>query len=209
MIGAYLAWYNWTGAGSRSVDTVPPLPPRIETAARDANPAWNDPPPTPPGPAVNPPPGTAAGPPPPPGGAAPPAPRPAAPPPAAAPRPDEPRILLRARADTWIQVRDRGAGTVVMNKLLHPGETWQVPPREGLFLTIGNVSGLEILVDGQVINPPAAASRVSRDIPLDAERLKSGAAYVPAATAPAPGAPPTGGARPTVPPANPAVPMPQ
>jgi cytoskeleton protein RodZ len=32
-IGAYVGWYNWAGNGSRTVDVVPPLPPRLEQAA--------------------------------------------------------------------------------------------------------------------------------------------------------------------------------
>lgn len=32
-IGAYVAWFNWTGGGNRTVDVVPPVPPRLEAAA--------------------------------------------------------------------------------------------------------------------------------------------------------------------------------
>ncbi|PWS33958.1 hypothetical protein DFH01_27615 [Falsiroseomonas bella] len=32
-IGAYVAWFNWSGGGERVVDVVPPVPPRLETAA--------------------------------------------------------------------------------------------------------------------------------------------------------------------------------
>lgn len=32
-IGAYVAWFNWSGGGDRTVDVVPPVPPRLETAA--------------------------------------------------------------------------------------------------------------------------------------------------------------------------------
>jgi cytoskeleton protein RodZ len=32
-IGAYVAWYNISGTGNRTVDMVPPVPPRLETAA--------------------------------------------------------------------------------------------------------------------------------------------------------------------------------
>ncbi|WP_159999633.1 RodZ family helix-turn-helix domain-containing protein, partial [Roseomonas sp. 18066] len=35
-VGAYAAWYQWSGSAERSVDAVPPLPPRLEQAARDA-----------------------------------------------------------------------------------------------------------------------------------------------------------------------------
>ena len=32
-IGAYVAWFNWSGTGNRTVDAVPPVPPRLEQAA--------------------------------------------------------------------------------------------------------------------------------------------------------------------------------
>jgi cytoskeleton protein RodZ len=32
-IGTYVAWFNWSGGGDRVVDVVPPVPPRLETAA--------------------------------------------------------------------------------------------------------------------------------------------------------------------------------
>jgi cytoskeleton protein RodZ len=32
-ISAYVAWFNWSGGGTRMVDVVPPVPPRLEAAA--------------------------------------------------------------------------------------------------------------------------------------------------------------------------------
>lgn len=32
-IGAYVAWFNWSSGGTRTVDVVPPVPPRLEAAA--------------------------------------------------------------------------------------------------------------------------------------------------------------------------------
>jgi cytoskeleton protein RodZ len=32
-IGAYVSWFNWSGGSDRMVDVVPPVPPRLETAA--------------------------------------------------------------------------------------------------------------------------------------------------------------------------------
>ncbi|MBP0447601.1 helix-turn-helix domain-containing protein [Roseomonas sp. SSH11] len=39
MVGAYAAWWRWSGSADRTVDQVPPLPPRIEQAARESRPA--------------------------------------------------------------------------------------------------------------------------------------------------------------------------
>ncbi|HYZ31398.1 MAG TPA: DUF4115 domain-containing protein, partial [Crenalkalicoccus sp.] len=103
--------------------------------------------------------------------------------------PAEPHILLRARAESWIQVRDRAGGPVLVNRVLRPGETWTVPPRDGLLLTTGNAGGLEILVDGQPAPGLGPGSAVRRDVPLEAERLLAGIA--PPGMAP-PGIAPTG-----------------
>ncbi|WP_458096932.1 helix-turn-helix domain-containing protein [Roseomonas sp. WA12] len=39
MVGAYAAWWRWSGSAERTVDQVPPPPARIEQAARDARPS--------------------------------------------------------------------------------------------------------------------------------------------------------------------------
>ncbi|MFC7540824.1 helix-turn-helix domain-containing protein [Siccirubricoccus deserti] len=98
----------------------------------------------------------------------------ALPSPAPPARPEEGRVLLRAKADTWLQVRDRQTGAVLLNRVLRPGESWAVPPREGLTLSTGNAGGLEILVDGELTPGLGAAQSVRRDLPLDPVKLKSG-----------------------------------
>ena len=174
-LGAYVGWYQWSGGGGRTVDAVPPLPARLEPATREGSP-----PETPPPVAVLPAPpvaGAVAG-----------APRPgaspAAVPPAATiadapapPRPEEPgRIVLRAKAETWVQVRDRPGGPILVNRVLRPGETWAAPAGDGLLLSTGNALGLEILVDGQPAPGLTGNQAVRRDVPLDPDRLKVGVA---------------------------------
>jgi cytoskeleton protein RodZ len=108
----------------------------------------------------------------------------AAPVPAPAPpSPDGTRIVLRAKSDAWMQVRDRG-GQVLLNRVLHPGDTWAVPVRANLLLTTGNAGGTEVLVDGVATPPLGAAGAVRRDLPLDPDQIKDGklAAATPPAT---------------------------
>ncbi|WP_245624435.1 helix-turn-helix domain-containing protein [Belnapia moabensis] len=176
-VGAYIGWYQWSGSGNRTVDAVPPVPARIERAARP------EPPPAPAPDLAAPPPSLAAPP------AASPlnaqaAPPPPAPPPAAAT--PEGRIVLRAKADAWIQLRDRATGTVILNRVLRPGETYTVPPRDGLLFTTGNAGGLDILVDGQPVPALGGAQSVRRDLLLEPDRLKSGQPLQAATPAPAP-----------------------
>jgi cytoskeleton protein RodZ len=118
---------------------------------------------------------------------------PAAPPPIATPTaanaasalPAGTRILLRARTDAWMQVRDR-QGQVLLNRVLRPGETWPVPPDRQLLLTTGNAGGTDILVDGVTTASLGNDGAVRRDLPLDADAIKDGRLAAVAAPAPAP-----------------------
>jgi cytoskeleton protein RodZ len=83
------------------------------------------------------------------------------------------RILLRANADAWVQVRDR-AGAVLLNRLLHPGDTWEVPPRPNLVLTTGNAGGTELVVDGVATPSLGSSGMVRRELPLDPDLIKDG-----------------------------------
>ena len=200
-IGAYVAWFNWSGGGGRTVDVVPPVPPRLEAAAEQGRAQM-------PGreaamssapllPGLPPPGGGAASgsntaaqaatvplaplpsaPAPPP---APAAPTPAAPiaAPAVAPGPaslEGSRVVLRPRAGNpdgaWVQVRDPRSGQVLVNRVLRPGEAWPVPLRYGLLLDTGKADGLEILLDGQPQQTLEGLVGVRRNITLDPDRVR-------------------------------------
>jgi cytoskeleton protein RodZ len=190
-LGAYVAWYNWSGSGNRVVDAVPPVPARLDHAAQDGQ-RMRDPatgqgftPSTAPTQAA------AAGNP---VGQVPAAPAPVpAPAPAATPAPappsDGPRVMLRARGESWIQLRDTRANTVLADRVLRNGETVPVPNREGLVLTTGKAENLDILLDGQVTAVLANATGVRRGIALDVERLRPAAEPTAPAAAPAQPAP--------------------
>ena len=95
----------------------------------------------------------------------------AAPAPAAKPRP---RVVIRAVADSWLQVGD-GRGPSVFAQVLRAGDSFTVPDRAGLRFDTGNAGGLEITVDGQTIPPIGPSGAVRRNIPLDADKLVAGA----------------------------------
>jgi len=82
-------------------------------------------------------------------------------------------ILLRARsADVWIQVRERPGGPVLVDRVLRPGESWEVPAREGLVMATGNAAELEIVVAGEALGL-GPGGLVRRNIPLDAKQLRA------------------------------------
>jgi cytoskeleton protein RodZ len=268
-LGGYVAWYNWSGSGSRSMEAVPPLPPRLEQAAEQGEralmpraPAQAQAPIPVPDPSSAPPlgsslggPGMGAAPPlpaapltppsvamgpaparplppaamggqpgantsaqaatvpsatvpsatvpaapaPPPLAAAPATPAPSAapqapPPAAAAATPAAPsdgtRIVLRASQESWVHVREPRSGQVLLNRVLRPGESWNVPPqRDGLVLTTGRAEGLDLVVDGQVSQLLSGVIGVRRDIALEPDRLRTAQPLPPLRTA-APASPP-------------------
>jgi len=96
--------------------------------------------------------------------------------------PDGTRIVLRARAEAWIQVRDR-QGQVLLNRVLRQGETWPVPPKLSLLLTTGNAGGTELLVDGASTVALGADGAVRRDMALDADAIRDGKLGTPPAAA--------------------------
>ncbi len=86
---------------------------------------------------------------------------------------DQARIVLRASADAWVQVRDR-SGTILLNRILHAGDAWEVPPKPNLLLTTGNAGGTDLMVDGSLTPSLGGNGAVRRDVPLDPDLLKDG-----------------------------------
>lgn len=89
------------------------------------------------------------------------------------------RVLLRARADTWIQVRERSSGSVLFNRVLRPGETYRAPERAGLVMTTGNAGGLEVMVEGETLPSLGGQGVVRRDLPLEPAALRQAVAALP------------------------------
>lgn len=85
------------------------------------------------------------------------------------------RMVLRAKADSWLQLRDRDDGNVVWTGMLRVGETWPVPDRARLVLTTGNAGGTEVLVDGVAAPSLGKVGAVRRDLPLEPEAIMAGA----------------------------------
>jgi cytoskeleton protein RodZ len=185
-IGAYVGWYRMSGQGPSTV-VVQTVPDRLASLAEPPHP------PAPPqivAPPVDPPAPTqqASAPqqwpsyPPISAGAAMPPPSFVAPPPPAAPAQVVPppvvgaadgRIVVRAKSDSWIQVRDK-SGQTLFNRVLRPGETYNVPNKSPLSLTVGNAGGVDMLVDGVVAPSLGGDGVVRRDLPLDPDTIRAG-----------------------------------
>ena len=100
----------------------------------------------------------------------------AAEPEAAAEAPAEPksRVLVRAKSNSWIQVRDDFSNEIMVTRLLKAGEEYYVPDKFGLRLLTGNAGALEILVDGKPVPPIGLEGAVRRGVQLDPALLKAG-----------------------------------
>ncbi|MBT3305400.1 MAG: DUF4115 domain-containing protein [Alphaproteobacteria bacterium] len=86
------------------------------------------------------------------------------------------RVVVRAKTNSWIQVRDDNANELLLTRLLRAGDSYAVPDRAGLMLSTGNAGALEILVDGDVVPSIGDEGTVRRKVLLDADKLKAGTA---------------------------------
>lgn len=85
------------------------------------------------------------------------------------------RITVRARSDSWIQVREAN-NTLLITRILRAGDSYRVPNLKGLRLMTGNAGALDILVDGKLVAPIGLFGVVRRRVLLDPERLIAGTA---------------------------------
>lgn len=84
------------------------------------------------------------------------------------------RVILRASAITWVELRD-ASGKRLYSRLMKRGETFTVPPTGGVVLETGNAGGLDILVDGTAIASLGPQGAVRRGILLEPDTLLGGA----------------------------------
>ena len=64
----------------------------------------------------------------------------------------------------------------MLTQLLRTGDSYQVPNRSGLVLLTGNAGALEILVDGESVPDLAPPGTILKNITLDPDKLRQGAA---------------------------------
>jgi cytoskeleton protein RodZ len=86
-----------------------------------------------------------------------------------------PVIEIRAKADSWVQIRGPD-GRVVVMRIFRAGDSFKVPDEDGLTLMTGNAGGIEIAVDGTVVPVIGSFGVVRRNVALDPERLRAGTA---------------------------------
>ncbi len=80
------------------------------------------------------------------------------------------RVVIRARQDSWVQIRD-AKDQAILTRVLREGESFDVPDQPGLVLLTGNAGGLVITVDGKALPPLGAVGAVKRNLALDPDKL--------------------------------------
>jgi cytoskeleton protein RodZ len=175
-VGAYATWYRMSGNDRPSTEVVQQVPDRLVPLAQDHPPSPPSVAPTahdalataiPPAASLDPataphvPADTASVPP---SAAAAATTEPAIRIPAATPAP---HLAVRTTGDAWVQVRD-GQGRILVNRLMHVGETWAAPDQAGLVLSTGNAGATQVLVNGAGGAPLGADGVVRRGVALDA-----------------------------------------
>ena len=84
-------------------------------------------------------------------------------------------VVIRATADSWIQIRD-ARQSVLLTRVLKAGESCRAPARPGLSMRTGNAGGLEITVNGVPAPPIGRRGMVRRNVALDGHALLAGSA---------------------------------
>ena len=85
------------------------------------------------------------------------------------------RILVRAKVESWVQIKNN-KNQIVFTNLLKAGEEYNVPNEAGLKLETGNAGALEILVDGKAVPSIGQEGMVRRSVQMDPALLKAGTA---------------------------------
>lgn len=94
--------------------------------------------------------------------------------PAAVPPPA--KVVIRANRDSWIEIRDKD-DSVVLQRVLRQGETFNVPDQKGLVMTTGNAGGIVIELEGKPLQSLGSLGVVKRGIKLDPTALSDGSAF--------------------------------
>jgi cytoskeleton protein RodZ len=80
------------------------------------------------------------------------------------------RVVIRAKQDSWVQIRD-AKDQAIVTQVLREGDSYPVPDQPGLVLLTGNAGGLVITVDGKTLPPLGAVGAVKRNLALDPDKL--------------------------------------
>ena len=80
------------------------------------------------------------------------------------------RVVLRAHSPTRVLIQGAD-GTVFLNKMLQPGDSYNVPNKVGLMLTTPNGSAVAVELDGQLMGYAGEGSQMTEALSLDPQAI--------------------------------------
>ncbi|HUO93481.1 MAG TPA: RodZ domain-containing protein [Rhizomicrobium sp.] len=80
------------------------------------------------------------------------------------------RVVLRAHSTTRVLIQGAD-GTVFLNKILQPGDSYNVPNRVGLTLTTPNGAAVAVELDGQLMGYAGEGSQMTEALSLDPQAI--------------------------------------
>ncbi|MES2291848.1 MAG: RodZ domain-containing protein [Pseudomonadota bacterium] len=80
------------------------------------------------------------------------------------------RVVLKAKNDTHVMVRDQN-GVVYINRDLKAGDSYQLPNATGLTLSTTNAGAVEVDLDGQAMGVAGSDQQSAEDVPLDPQTI--------------------------------------
>lgn len=86
--------------------------------------------------------------------------------------PEEEGIVLNIVENSWVEIRD-AKGNAIVSQVLKKGEQYFVPDRPDLTMSLGNASGVEIILDGKALPLLGKRGQVRRNVSLDSKALKA------------------------------------
>jgi cytoskeleton protein RodZ len=82
----------------------------------------------------------------------------------------QPRVILRARATIRVLVQGPD-GSVFLDRVLRPGDSYYVPNRVGMTLTTQNSGAIDVELDGQPMGAAGPLNRISEALSLDPQAI--------------------------------------
>jgi len=82
------------------------------------------------------------------------------------------RVVLQAEKESWVKIED-ARGNSVFSRVLVPGDVYYMPLSDKLKATFGNVGGMDVWVDGQLIKKLGPANTKKTGISMSPDALKS------------------------------------
>lgn len=82
------------------------------------------------------------------------------------------QVVIVAKANTWISIRQK-TGQVVFSRIMRAGDHYAVPATKGLVMNVGNAGMATLFVGGKAVKPVGQAAMPAYNISLDPAALRA------------------------------------